>query len=285
MAEWTFEEGEYVIIIERLALPEGVGICREIIFLDVYPECSDADNDFICNFNDCDDNDPNVSVKFSPGTGCNDDNPNTENDVIQEDGCSCAGTPIIENSCDNISLSLNTNNNRVIDVNGKFGGKEIVKVYDAHWNIVRDCASIPDYEGECTNFGPFEPGLYRVYVQQYTDDWQYICETDFLEIEVPDPTSAGRNQPDLLNEKDIQLFPNPVLHTLNIRTKVLQDKKGSIQIFNTFGQLIETIPEKTFTQSIESIDVGHYQNGLYLMTIKVDNRRVISKRFLVENLK
>jgi hypothetical protein len=35
-----------------------------------------------------------VKQKFNPGTACDDGNPNTGNDVIQADGCTCAGTPI-----------------------------------------------------------------------------------------------------------------------------------------------------------------------------------------------
>ncbi len=52
----------------------------------------DADGDGICANNDCDDNDPTVGANQAPGTSCNDGNPNTENDVIQADGCTCLGT-------------------------------------------------------------------------------------------------------------------------------------------------------------------------------------------------
>ena len=53
-------------------------------------ECdTDADNDGICNNNDCDDNDN--SVPAAPGTSCDDGDSNTENDVIQSDGCTCLG--------------------------------------------------------------------------------------------------------------------------------------------------------------------------------------------------
>ena len=35
--------------------------------------------------------------KKTPGTACNDNNPNTTNDVIQADGCGCSGTPVAPN--------------------------------------------------------------------------------------------------------------------------------------------------------------------------------------------
>jgi hypothetical protein len=60
----------------------------------------DADNDGVCANADCDDNNPNVPA--TPGTACNDGNPNTTNDTIQADGCSCAGTPVTV--CDNVNF-------------------------------------------------------------------------------------------------------------------------------------------------------------------------------------
>jgi len=52
----------------------------------------DADGDGICANNDCDDNDATIGASQPAGTNCNDGNPNTSNDVIQADGCTCMGT-------------------------------------------------------------------------------------------------------------------------------------------------------------------------------------------------
>jgi len=51
--------------------------------------CFDTDNDNICNIKDCAIGDPNLPV--TPGTPCDDGNPNTLRDIILWDGCSCAG--------------------------------------------------------------------------------------------------------------------------------------------------------------------------------------------------
>jgi len=51
----------------------------------------DSDNDGVCTNVDCNDND--ASIPTTPGTTCNDNDPNTTNDVIQADECTCAGTP------------------------------------------------------------------------------------------------------------------------------------------------------------------------------------------------
>ena len=48
----------------------------------------DADGDGVCADVDCDDND--ASIHYQPGDSCDDGNPNTANDIIQNN-CNCAG--------------------------------------------------------------------------------------------------------------------------------------------------------------------------------------------------
>ena len=61
----------------------------------------DSDGDGICNNDDCAPFDANFPKPV--GTACNDNNPNTVNDKIQGDGCSCQGT-VVEPVCDNITF-------------------------------------------------------------------------------------------------------------------------------------------------------------------------------------
>ncbi len=59
----------------------------------------DSDGDGTCNNNDCQPFNP--AYPTGPGTPCNDGNSNTINDVVQADGCSCAGTTV--QICDNVT--------------------------------------------------------------------------------------------------------------------------------------------------------------------------------------
>ncbi len=52
----------------------------------------DSDGDGVCNNQDCQPNNP--AFPATPGTACNDGNPNTTNDVVTANGCGCAGTPV-----------------------------------------------------------------------------------------------------------------------------------------------------------------------------------------------
>jgi len=51
----------------------------------------DADGDGVCADIDCDDTSAEIGIAQAPGTACDDGNPNTDNDVIQADGCMCLG--------------------------------------------------------------------------------------------------------------------------------------------------------------------------------------------------
>jgi len=88
-----------------------------------------------------------------------------------------------------------------------------------------------------------------------------------------------------LDKTAIVLFPNPVRTTLQVQIEALKGQKGSLHIFNAYGQQKTTIPVKMFNQSVETIDVQGYENGLYYLQIQTENRRMISRKFLVERLR
>ena len=66
--------------------------------------------------------------------------------------------------------------------------------------------------------------------------------------------------------------------------KSLKGKEGSILIYNTFGVLVKQIPKMTFEEDYLSINIHSFQNGIYLISLKADQQRIISKRFVVEHL-
>jgi len=86
--------------------------CRGII-----PSCTDADNDGVCQADDCDDS--NANIPTTPNSLCNDNNSTTENDRIQSDGCTCAGTPIQTNDGNETNSGLWTQGTNKIYQEGK----------------------------------------------------------------------------------------------------------------------------------------------------------------------
>ncbi len=80
----------------------------------------DTDSDGICADEDCDDNDANIGAKQSAGTACDDGDTATINDIIQEDGCTCAGTTMFANSDVVINEFMASNEATVADQDGEF---------------------------------------------------------------------------------------------------------------------------------------------------------------------
>ena len=79
----------------------------------------DADNDGICAMDDCDDSDPSIGTSQEVGTACDDGASTTQDDVIQEDGCTCAGTSITTSDVV-INEFMASNDATVTDQDGEF---------------------------------------------------------------------------------------------------------------------------------------------------------------------
>ncbi len=91
----------------------------------------DADNDGICDEEDCAPTDPTLPA--TPNSTCNDFDATTTNDVIQADGCTCAGASLTE--C-NITL---TSSNGTISISGMAGIDINAKVFTTSWSEVWGC--------------------------------------------------------------------------------------------------------------------------------------------------
>ena len=79
----------------------------------------DMDNDGICAMDDCDDTNASIGAAQAEGTACNDGDANTQNDVIQADGCTCQGI-VIEVGDVVINEFMASNDMTMSDQDGEF---------------------------------------------------------------------------------------------------------------------------------------------------------------------
>ena len=105
--------------------------CTENASFEIDFSCVDGDNDGVCLDQDCDDSNP--SIPATVGSSCDDGNPETENDMIQSDACTCAGVPV-SNTC---SVVVSNSNNSIV-VTG-LTNAENTKLFDSDYTVVWSC--------------------------------------------------------------------------------------------------------------------------------------------------
>lgn len=149
----------------------------------------DSDGDGVCNNNDCQPNNP--AFPATPGTACNDGNPNTVNDVVTADGCGCAGTAPGNGTpnCANISIATSYGTITVGGLNG--APITSVQVFSTSWQPLHHCF------GNCggpTASYPVPAGTYYVYVKYYSASYQLICEvTQTVNVSVSIAATLSEN--------------------------------------------------------------------------------------------
>ena len=85
-----------------------------------------------------------------------------------------------------------------------------------------------------------------------------------------------------IQEIDLAVYPNPVRSELFINLEKIKGKKGSLKIYNLFGQLIA---EQAYDPStnILRFDTHDYINGIYELKIRIDHQEA-TRKFTVQRL-
>ncbi len=242
--------------------------------------CTDNDDDGYCQADDCDDNDP--SIPTTAGTSCDDGDPTTNNDVIQADGCTCAGTPI-SGECN--PTFVTTGNS--ITISGWNSPHVIIKVFNPNWTINTQC--IDDCNDPTTVSG-LSPGTYHLAINLYDASWSAICEIteDFVitgeSPDLPDLDLADFQAPssgtlgsvvnftvDLINDGTSIVEENYVIRAyLSTNTSVGNGdtEVGQITTGSTPIGIIQDVPGAITIPS-------NFTPGSYFLILSVDDDDVI----------
>ena len=128
----------------------------------------DNDGDGVPQSQDCNDNDPNLTIV---GASCNDGNANTTNDVVQSN-CTCMGTTtggggVVNEDCGGNTISHG--NGTITLISG--GNASFFKILDENWQFIDNCGFNC---GNSFTVSGLQPGGYRVFFEDST--YQPICD-------------------------------------------------------------------------------------------------------------
>lgn len=231
----------------------------------------DADDDQVCAFEDCDDNNPNIPTR--PGTRCIFFHPTTDTPTrgfIASDGCTClpASSPCQgrggdldgDGSCADVDCDDNDEEIRPRPFGSSCNDNNPRTIRD---RILRDgctCRGIypiikinGGIRLDFSDLNPGSGGIKGVRPKQGIEDGQ----------------------------PNIQLYPNPAQHQLYVDWVGMSDMPVHMKVFNIYGQVMLEAETVVTTGDVLSLDVSTLANGTYHMVVDPVGETRITKTFIV----
>ncbi len=107
-----------------------------------------------------------------------------------------------------------------------------------------------------------------------TDTVNYI--TKYVGDFIPLFCSTGVGIRETVKAQPIEIYPNPATSIVNIIDEQNQLQNSTIQIKNTLGQTVLSIPFQ------KEMDVSQLSSGIYFLQIKMEDKRVMNVKFIKE---
>jgi len=245
----------------------------------------DADGDGICAANDCDDNDASVGAMQTVGTACDDGDAMTENDVIQSDGCGCAGTAIVnEEACASPeNLVITGISDRAVNVTWasipdalsytmqvRLAGQE-------RWLITATLLS-----NEVNLYGPRRDFELRIKsncaeeASEYSSIQGFSIPTSTLISEVA--TSRDNDIQEIFLQEAANLYPNPVKNTLNLVFPTAATQTQFI-IYDIAGKEVYRQKMEGDTDNY-AFNLDHLEAGFYLGVVQENGKMSYAEKFV-----
>ncbi len=180
-------------------------------------------------------------------------------------------------NCDELVFSSSNDSISITGLTASYDKVEIIG-RNTDWQVVTIC------DGDCADtqfITGLQAGEYAVKVNQGGNDGTYCYRETVVLV---DNGSNSRNST-LDFGSDLVLYPNPARDRIHLRFPSISGKTSQVQVFNTFGQRVHLFSNISFEKETISIDLGRFENGVYLMAVQVDGLALVSRRFVVEHLK
>ncbi|RNI23632.1 T9SS type A sorting domain-containing protein [Rufibacter latericius] len=83
-----------------------------------------------------------------------------------------------------------------------------------------------------------------------------------------------------LPESSLAVFPNPTTNNLKVALNSVEFKDAQVELFNLQGKKVygAAIPQRSLTSGAHVIPTEHLSRGMYILHIKTDNNKEISRR-------
>ena len=256
-------------------------IMERVCSNDCSNEGGDSDGDGICDNQDCDSSDPNLPT--IPTTACDDGNPDTVDDVIQEDGCTCLGEqkssiPI----CDEVTFSTGLGSLTIENITAPIS---IVKVYDDAYNeefvCINDCAT-------SETITDLVSGIYHIEIRFFNEFWEpaSVCKRDLAVLGVNNlNNSSGSNSVENITKQlqpNFSIYPNPATDQLFIKFLEKENSNLKFKIYNSLGQLERQFTVNPSINEVVDLTVNDLKEGIYFISYQNKEGRSVTKRFIIQ---
>ncbi|MEM9992417.1 MAG: GEVED domain-containing protein, partial [Bacteroidota bacterium] len=84
--------------------------------------------------------------------------------------------------------------------------------------------------------------------------------------------------------EDLTIFPNPAQEVMHIQLDNFSGKAGKLQLLDAYGKVQKTMQVDQLSSDIWTIPVNDLVNGLYYLSIEVDQLKPIGRKVLISRL-
>ncbi|MEM1118853.1 MAG: T9SS type A sorting domain-containing protein [Bacteroidota bacterium] len=187
------------------------------------------------------------------------------------------GSTVTTADCDNLVFTALDGQITVYGLTANYDKVEIIG-RNTDWQVVLIC------EGDCGDsqiITDLAAGEYSVKVNQGGSDGSYCYREETVLLE----KGSNSRSREFEFSDGLVLYPNPARDRINIQLPYSDFQKGTIQVYNVFGQQISTTNFEQSNQDFLTADLGGFENGIYLMTVQLDGGFLVGRRFVVEHLR
>ncbi len=83
-----------------------------------------------------------------------------------------------------------------------------------------------------------------------------------------------------LDLNELQIYPNPAHEKIHVNLESFIGEDVSIQIFDARGVLMMEKDFIELEEGVQTFELDQFVNGLYMMTIKVEGKKIVTKQFV-----